>query len=64
LSARSSAFQAATLAKLYGSRIALVLNPILNFTRSDIDNQLGELGGVARARESFLCHAAIIAPCS
>jgi hypothetical protein len=34
-----------------------IINAILDLARRDIDDQLRELGGVARTRETLGCHA-------
>jgi hypothetical protein len=51
-----TALQTAAPPQLDGSRIFINSDPILNLARSDIDDQLAELDGIARALETAGCH--------
>lgn len=45
------------LSAFHGSRVLPIIDAILDLARRDIDDQLSELGGVARTRETLGCHA-------
>jgi hypothetical protein len=52
----SSAFLTAAPAALDSGRIFPILDPILNLARRDIDDELRQLSGITRARETLGCH--------